>query len=94
MTVPQAKRLAAERSKAHETSFLIFSDVHLDNSKTVAALKQVLDGYEGLDTVDQPSLFVFFGNFRSQPFLFDGESSREYEGAPLEPDVAAKTPSR
>ncbi|KAM0752277.1 DNA polymerase epsilon, subunit B [Meredithblackwellia eburnea MCA 4105] len=74
----QARRLESERSARHQTSFVILSDVHLDNYKTIAALTSVLSAYEEMETADQPSLFVLFGNFRSRPFLFDGESAREY----------------
>ncbi|KAL8292520.1 hypothetical protein RQP46_001132 [Phenoliferia psychrophenolica] len=73
------KRLASERAPSNETSFAIFSDVHLDNSRTMEKLATVLEVYENMDPHDSPSLFVFFGNFRSRPFLFDGQSSREYE---------------
>lgn len=33
-----------------------------------------------MDEVTPPGLFVFCGNFRSRPFLFNGEAVREYQG--------------
>ena len=33
-----------------------------------------------VDEVTPPGLFVFCGNFRSRPFLFNGEAVREYQG--------------
>lgn len=71
----------AERSGQHETSFVILSDLHLDNHKILKSLESVLSVYEELDADAQPSLFVLCGNFRSRPFLFDGEATREYQGA-------------
>lgn len=35
-----------------------------------------------MDEVTPPGLFVFCGNFRSRPFLFNGEAVREYQGEP------------
>lgn len=33
-----------------------------------------------VEEVTPPGLLVFCGNFRSRPFLFDGEAVREYQG--------------
>lgn len=70
----------ASRSKQHETSFIIISDLHLDNFKILNAFKSVLNTYEGMEDFEKPSLFVLMGNFRSRPFLFDGGAIREYTG--------------
>jgi DNA polymerase epsilon subunit 2 len=77
----EADLIKAERSPAHETSFVVLSDVHLDNPKIMTALKSVFSVYE--DTETKPSLFILCGNFRSRPFLFDGDSSREYNRTSL-----------
>lgn len=75
----QAKLLESEQSPRNRTSFIVLSDVHLDNHKVMKALGEVLGAYEGMEQNDQPSLFILFGNFRSRPYLCDGSSSREYE---------------
>lgn len=79
--VRQKDLIRAERSPEHNTSFIILSDLHLDNFKILNALRSVLEVYEGLETAERPSLFILCGNFRSRPFLFDGEATREYTGA-------------
>lgn len=75
----QIELVRAERAPEHETSFIILSDLHLDNPKILAALRSVFSVYEEMDGV-RPSLFILCGNFRSRPFLFDGEAMREYTG--------------
>lgn len=76
----QAELIHAERQPQHETSFIILSDLHLDNHKIMGALEKLLSAYESMDDSDKPSLFVLCGNFRSRPFLYDGEATREYQG--------------
>lgn len=49
------------------------------------ALEEVLSVYESMEDADKPSLFVLCGNFRSRPFLYDGEATREYQGESFEP---------
>jgi DNA polymerase epsilon subunit 2 len=78
---PQADLQQAERSPKHETSFIILSDLHLDNYKILTALESVFSAYESMDDHAKPSLFVLCGNFRSRPFLYDGEATREYTGS-------------
>ncbi|KAM0786892.1 hypothetical protein ACM66B_002316 [Microbotryomycetes sp. NB124-2] len=73
----EADLLDAER--AHETSFVMLSDLHLDNHKIVTALQEMLAVYEELEDAEKPTLFVLCGNFRSRPFLYDGEATREYQ---------------
>lgn len=80
MTLAQADLVQAERSPQHETSFIILSDLHLDNHKIMMALEEVLSVYENMEDADKPALFVLCGNFRSSPFLYDGEATREYQG--------------
>lgn len=76
----QADLRAAEQSERHRTTFQILSDVHLDNFKILTALRALLAVYEEVDDNDKPALFVLCGNFRSRPFLFDGNAEREYKG--------------
>ncbi|GAA5849550.1 hypothetical protein JCM9279_007266 [Rhodotorula babjevae] len=74
----EAELIAAEQAPQHETSFIILSDLHLDNAKVLAALRDVLGAYNDMDAGSIPRLFVLCGNFRSRPWLFDGEAMREY----------------
>lgn len=80
----EADLIAAEQAPQHETSFIILSDLHLDNAKVLAALRDVLGVYNDMDEKSIPRLFVLCGNFRSRPWLFDGEAMREYTGACLD----------
>lgn len=88
LTRAQEDLIHAERLPQHETSFIVLSDLHLDNHKIMVALEKLLGAYEDMDDTEKPSLFVLCGNFRSRPFLFDGEATREYQGA-----FIAKAPS-
>ncbi|GAA5853296.1 hypothetical protein JCM8547_000275 [Rhodosporidiobolus lusitaniae] len=74
----EADMIAAEQSPAHETSFIILSDLHLDSAKVLDALRDVLGVYDQMEEKSIPKLFVLCGNFRSRPWLFDGEAMREY----------------
>ncbi|KAK4057456.1 DNA-directed DNA polymerase epsilon, subunit B [Microbotryomycetes sp. JL221] len=73
----QANLVDAEQ--AHETSIVVLSDLHLDNHKIVIALQEMLTVYENADDGEKPILFVLCGNFRSRPFLYDGEATKEYQ---------------
>lgn len=81
LPVQQEELIHAERLPQHETSFIVLSDIHLDNHKIMIALEKLLSAYEDMEDAEKPSLFVLCGNFRSRPFLFDGEATREYQGA-------------
>ncbi|BGP27219.1 DNA-directed DNA polymerase epsilon, subunit B [Rhodotorula toruloides] len=70
--------ILAEQSPLHETSFIILSDLHLDSPKVMAGLQQVLQVYDQMEEKEIPKLFVLCGNFRSRPWLFDGEAMRDY----------------
>ncbi|GAA5874227.1 hypothetical protein JCM1840_000608 [Sporobolomyces johnsonii] len=74
----EADLILAEQSPAHETSFIILSDLHLDNPKILAALRKVLGVYNDMDEKSIPRLFVLCGNFRARPWVADGENMREY----------------
>nr|XP_043634712.1 DNA polymerase epsilon subunit B [Erigeron canadensis] len=60
------EKLARMESAATNETFVILSDVWLDNEETMAKLEIMLDAYEAVPVV--PSLFVLMGNFCSQPF--------------------------
>ncbi|CAN8244283.1 unnamed protein product [Cochlearia groenlandica] len=53
-----------ERSAVTDT-FVILSDIWLDDEEVLGKLEMVLDGFESVAIV--PSLFVFMGNFCSRP---------------------------
>ncbi|GAA5824774.1 hypothetical protein JCM11251_005335 [Rhodosporidiobolus azoricus] len=74
----EADMIIAEQSPAHETSFIVLSDLHLDNAKVLQALRDVLTVYNDMEEKSIPKLFILCGNFRSRPWLFDGEAMREY----------------
>lgn len=64
----------------------MLSDLHLDNPRVMTALQEVLSAYDAMeDERSVPKLFVLCGNFRSRPWLFNGEAMREYTGAPCIP---------
>ncbi|KAK4052790.1 DNA-directed DNA polymerase epsilon, subunit B [Microbotryomycetes sp. JL201] len=68
-----------DAEQVHETSFVMLSDLHLDSHKVMTALRQMFEVYEQLEDAEKPTLFVLCGNFRSRPFLYDGEATREYQ---------------
>ncbi|GAA5970423.1 hypothetical protein JCM8115_004552 [Rhodotorula mucilaginosa] len=74
----EADLIAAEQSPHHETSFILLSDLHLDNPRVMTALGEVLSAYNDMDEKSVPKLFVLCGNFRSRPWLFNGEAMRDY----------------
>lgn len=89
--VYQRDLIKAERAPEHNTSFVVLSDLHLDNPKILTALRSVLSVYEDM-AGKGPSLFILCGNFRSRPFLFDGDAMREYTG--LSSSRSSLPPSR
>ncbi|GAA5982326.1 hypothetical protein JCM5350_006145 [Sporobolomyces pararoseus] len=74
----EADLIQAEQSPNHATSFIILSDLHLDNAKIVTALRSMLGVYDEMEEQEIPKLFILCGNFRSRPWLADGENIREY----------------
>ncbi|KAK6794878.1 hypothetical protein RDI58_008331 [Solanum bulbocastanum] len=66
LTKEETLRLAELEKNAVNDMFVILSDVWLDNEETLGNLETILNGYENVEVV--PSLFVFMGNFCSQPF--------------------------
>ncbi|KAK4362675.1 hypothetical protein RND71_017916 [Anisodus tanguticus] len=66
LTKEETLRLAELEKKAVNDMFVILSDIWLDSAETMENLETILNGYQNVEVV--PSLFVFMGNFCSQPF--------------------------
>ncbi|CAL9231124.1 unnamed protein product [Arabidopsis halleri] len=64
-TKEETIRLADLERQAVSDTFVILSDIWLDDEEVIRKLETVLDGFESVETV--PSLFVFMGNFCSRP---------------------------
>ncbi|XP_010493271.1 PREDICTED: DNA polymerase epsilon subunit B-like isoform X2 [Camelina sativa] len=64
-TKEETIRLADLERQAVDDTYVILSDIWLDDEEVIGKLKTVLDGFERVKTV--PSLFVFMGNFCSRP---------------------------
>ncbi|KAK3829292.1 MAG: DNA polymerase alpha/epsilon subunit B-domain-containing protein [Benniella sp.] len=63
-------------SEEYETiSFVILSDVWLDQPKTFTTLRTIFEGYS---SAILPLAFIMCGSFKSQPFLLNGLESRPY----------------
>uniref|UniRef100_A0A1J3HY24 DNA polymerase epsilon subunit n=1 Tax=Noccaea caerulescens TaxID=107243 RepID=A0A1J3HY24_NOCCA len=58
-------KLADLERQAVNDTFVILSDIWLDDEEVLGKVEKVLDGFESVDIV--PSLFVFMGNFCSRP---------------------------
>ncbi|KAI8355910.1 epsilon DNA polymerase [Mortierella sp. GBAus27b] len=58
-----------------DISFVILSDVWLDQPRTFTTLRTIFDGYSNSTL---PLAFIMCGSFKSQPFLFNGQESRPY----------------
>ncbi|KAG0003939.1 DNA-directed DNA polymerase epsilon, subunit B [Modicella reniformis] len=58
-----------------DISFVILSDVWLDQPKTFAALRTIFEGYSNSTL---PLAFIMCGSFKSQPFLLNGQESGPY----------------
>ncbi|KAL1225854.1 DNA polymerase epsilon subunit B [Cardamine amara subsp. amara] len=58
-------RLADLERQAVNDTFVILSDIWLDDEEVLRKLETVLDGFESVEIV--PCLFVFMGNFCSRP---------------------------
>ncbi|KAF8928204.1 DNA polymerase alpha/epsilon subunit B-domain-containing protein [Dissophora ornata] len=58
-----------------DISFVILSDLWLDQPKTLATLRTIFEGYSNTTL---PLAFIMCGNFRSEPFHFNGVDSSQY----------------
>ncbi|CAC34504.1 DNA polymerase epsilon subunit B-like protein [Arabidopsis thaliana] len=65
LTKEEMIKLADLERQAVNDTFVILSDIWLDDEEVMRKLETVLDGFESVETV--PSLFVFMGNFCSRP---------------------------
>ncbi|ESQ50132.1 hypothetical protein EUTSA_v10001961mg [Eutrema salsugineum] len=65
LTKEETIRLADLEKQAVNDTFVILSDIWLDDEEVLEKLEKVLDGFESVEIV--PSLFVFMGNFCSRP---------------------------
>ena len=81
----ELKRLELE---AEEAMFVVLSDVHLDSPQVMHKLRLLFDGFSAVCAPDPdtgepmsapPSVFIFFGNFSSQPFGKDSSDVAEYK---------------
>ncbi|CAO3675892.1 unnamed protein product [Umbelopsis vinacea] len=82
--------LREEKANAN-ISFVIISDLWLDQPKIMRAFRQVLEGYSRSIV---PLAFILLGNFVSQPLLFSGTESAKYkESFNLLADMIAEFPN-
>ncbi|KAG0082944.1 DNA polymerase epsilon subunit 2 [Podila epicladia] len=58
-----------------DISFVILSDVWLDQPKTFTTLRTIFEGYSNSTL---PLAFILCGSFKSQPFLYNGLESAQY----------------
>ncbi|KAG0288705.1 DNA-directed DNA polymerase epsilon, subunit B [Linnemannia gamsii] len=58
-----------------DISFVILSDIWLDQPKTFATLRTIFEGYSNSTL---PLAFIMCGSFKSQPFLYNGLESGQY----------------
>lgn len=67
--------LKVEENLNEDITFVIISDLHLDQPKVMKALRVIFDGYS--DAV-VPLAFIFMGNFSSKAFTYSASQSAEY----------------
>ena len=81
----ELKRLEVE---AEETMFVVLSDVHLDSPQVMHKLRMLFEGFSNVCAPDPetgepmstpPSVFIFLGNFSSQPFGKASSDVAEYK---------------
>ena len=63
--------------ESEETMFVMLSDVHLDSPEVLHKLRMMFEGFSQTET--PPAMFVFMGNFTSQPFGKDPSDVKEYQ---------------
>ncbi|KAF9112413.1 DNA-directed DNA polymerase epsilon, subunit B [Mortierella sp. AM989] len=62
-------------SEYEDISFVILSDLWLDQPKTFVTLRTIFEGYSNSSL---PLAFIMCGSFKSEPFLFNGLESGHY----------------
>ncbi|KAI9355246.1 DNA polymerase alpha/epsilon subunit B-domain-containing protein [Pilaira anomala] len=70
------KLLKIEETTNNDITFVIISDLHLDQPKVMKALRIILDGYSNAQV---PLAFIFIGNFSSKPFRYSASQTSEYK---------------
>ncbi|KAG0207905.1 DNA polymerase epsilon subunit 2 [Mortierella sp. GBA30] len=74
-----------------DISFVILSDIWLDQPKTFSTLRTIFEGYSNSAL---PLAFILCGSFKSQPFLYNGLESGQYrEGFNALADLIAEFPT-
>ncbi|MCH94058.1 DNA polymerase epsilon subunit 2-like [Trifolium medium] len=76
--------------RAVNDMFVILSDIWIDKEEAIGKIETVLDGFESVEVV--PSLFVFMGDFCSQPcsLAFNSYSSLRSQFGKLGQIIAAR----
>ncbi|KAF9999128.1 DNA-directed DNA polymerase epsilon, subunit B, partial [Entomortierella chlamydospora] len=69
------EQLCVIASEYEDISFVILSDLWLDQPKTFATLRTIFEGYSNSSL---PLAFIMCGSFKSEPFLFNGLESGHY----------------
>ncbi|CAO3683724.1 unnamed protein product [Umbelopsis ramanniana] len=83
--------LLREEKMNTNISFVIISDLWLDQPKILRAFRQLLEGYSRTIV---PLAFILSGNFVSQPLMFSGTESAKYrESFNLLADTIAEFPN-
>lgn len=77
LTEDQLKMLrgAEGDEKNQDGMYVVLSEVHLDDVKTLERLSDIFQGYEDSEP---PTAYVFMGNFYSNPFLPTQEGVKNY----------------
>jgi hypothetical protein len=82
--------LEARETAAHADMFIVLSDVWLDRPDSLANLQRLLEGFNSVEIV--PTMFVFMGNFLSQPINTTHGNYEQYKGE--RPSLACSPPPR
>jgi len=80
--------------ESHDTTFIIISDIHLDQAQVLKNLNKVFSHYEdaGLSMDAQPPVFVLMGSFVSQTFTRVGGRATHLTAFQALADVIASHP--
>ncbi|KAL9552178.1 hypothetical protein PS6_004621 [Mucor atramentarius] len=70
------KLLKIEETTNQDITFVILSDLYLDQPKVMAALRIIFEGYAAAQV---PLAFIMIGNFSSKSFVYAGSDSDEYK---------------
>ncbi|KAJ3357643.1 DNA polymerase epsilon subunit 2 [Entophlyctis luteolus] len=71
-----AKTLLRER-EAVNVSFVVLSDIWLDDAKVLAKLRFLFEGYMNHGVI--PLAFIFIGNFTSKPYIYNSSNYENYK---------------